>query len=103
MGLGDSGVPGTFGDAFGTSLCLCSSASCLLWAGSSALLMGRGGSCASGAAGRKVTPLGVGTGCLGSPVEPKSDPVVGSGTLDEGAEESKSHKDCSAGISNAHG
>ena len=66
-------------------LCACAAqppASCML--GSSALLTGRGGSCASGAAGRKVTPLGVGTGCLGSSVAPKRVLIIGSGTLHVG-------------------
>lgn len=46
--------------------------------------MGRGGSSAADAAGRKVTPLGVGNGCLGSPVVPGNVPVMGSGSPDVG-------------------
>lgn len=66
-------------------LCACAaqpSASCAL--GSSALLTGMSGSCASGAAPRKVTPLQVGIGCLGSPVAPKRDSVMVSSSLDVG-------------------
>jgi len=63
---------------------LCSSASCSCLLGSSALFMGRGGSCAPGAAGRKVTPLEVGTGCLWSPVTTERVPVTDSGPLDVG-------------------
>lgn len=55
-GLGDPGGPGTCGSAFGT--CVLVQLSLLLAACWVALLTGRGGSCASGAAGRKVTPLG---------------------------------------------
>ena len=47
-----------------------------------ALLVVRGGSCASEALGRWVTPLGVGTGCLGSPVPSKRVAIMSSGTLD---------------------
>lgn len=67
------------------ALCACTaqpSASCVL--GGSALLMGRGGSSAAGAEGRKVTPLGAGNRCLGSPVAPENVPVMGSGSLDVG-------------------
>lgn len=56
--MGNLGGPGTCGNAFGT-LCACVAqppASCVL--GSSALLTGRGGGCASGAVGMTVTPLG---------------------------------------------
>lgn len=80
--MGNFSGPGTCGNAFGT-LCACVAqppASCVL--GSSALLTGRGGGCAPGTMGMTVTPLGVNTGCLGSPVPPKRAPVIGRSTLD---------------------
>lgn len=73
--------PGTYGNAFGT-LCACVAqppASCVL--GNSALPTGR---CASGTVGMTVTPLGINTECLGSPVAPKRVPVIGRSTLDVG-------------------
>lgn len=81
--MGNRGGPGTCGNDFGT-LCACAAqppASCVL--GCSAVATG--GRCASGTVGTAVAPLGISTGCLGSPVAPKRVPVIGRSTLDVGS------------------
>lgn len=80
--MGNLGGPGTCGNAFGTS-CACvaqSPASYVL--GISALPTGK---VCFRCSGMTVTPLGISTMCLGSPVAPKRVSDLGRSTLDMGS------------------